>query len=371
MLNITRYGLFFFCLFGCILSVAAQQGPTIEADERTYNFGTIAEEKGLTSHTFEIKNTGDAPLVINRITASCGCTQPEWSREPIAPGKTGHVKVTYNPKGRPGPFYKTVSIFSNAKRGSYTLAVKGDVTPKPLIPLHVFPYSIGALKIEAKSVLYNTIRPEETQGKKIAIKNEGKTSLTILPGKYPDYLTVDVHPEKLAPDEVGEITFLLDAKAVKRKGRVSLDIPLTVISIGEKEIVENIHLAANVIDNFGKLSANDKAKAPIAQLNGTLLDLGKLPEKGNSIIPLIGGKVSGSFTITNAGKSPLQIYSVTCDDKRIDISGGKRELKPGATATFKVSVRPKEIKTKLEALVNIICNDPNGPVRLLKVTAYK
>ena len=125
-----------------------------------------------------------------------------------------------------------------------------------------------------------------------------------------------------------------------------------------------------MIDNFSKLSATDKAQAPIAELSGTLLEFGKLPNK-KSIVPLIGGKVSGTFEITNAGKTPLTIYSVTCDDERVDLSGGKKELKPGATATFKVTLRPKEIKTKLEALINVVCNDPNGPIRLIKVTAYK
>ena len=95
-----------------------------------------------------------------------------------------------------------------------------------------------------------------------------------------------------------------------------------------------------------------------------------MPEK-KSFVPLIGGKVTGTFEITNPGKSPLKIYSVTCDDERIDLSGGKKTLKPGETATFKVSVRPKEIKTKLETLINVVCNDPNGPIRLIKVTAYK
>ena len=129
-------------------------------------------------------------------------------------------------------------------------------------------------------------------------------------------------------------------------------------------------ISANVIDNFSKLSAADKAQAPIAELSGTLLEFGKLPNKKN-IVPLIGGKVSGTFEITNAGKTPLTIYSITCDDERVDLSGGKKELKPGATATFKVTLRPKEIKTKLEALINVVCNDPNGPIRLIKVTAYK
>ena len=136
-----------------------------------------------------------------------------------------------------------------------------------------------------------------------------------------------------------------------------------VQNAGKKEVSGDIQISANVIDNFSKLSAADKAQAPIAEF-------GKLPNKKN-IVPLIGGKVSGTFEITNAGKTPLTIYSVTCDDERVDLSGGKKELKPGATATFKVTLRPKEIKTKLEALINVVCNDPNGPIRLIKVTAYK
>ena len=101
-----------------ISSISAQNNARIIADELIYNFGTIGESDGLASHIFTIKNTGNGPLVITRITASCGCTQPEWTKEPIAPGKTGEVKVTYNPKGRPGPFYKTIAIYSNGKKGS-------------------------------------------------------------------------------------------------------------------------------------------------------------------------------------------------------------------------------------------------------------
>ena len=347
MLNMKRLSFILCSILFFAVHMAAQNGAQISADELTYNFGTIAEADGLASHTFEIKNTGDGPLVITRVTASCGCTQPEWTKEPVAPGKTGNVK-----------------------KGSYTLAIKGNVTPKPLTPVLIYPYSIGDLKMQTKTVLYSSIRPDETLGEKISVKNEGKTTLTIHPGKVPHFLTVEVRPTQLAPDEVGEITLLLDAKATKRKGRVTTEIPLTIESIGQKEVSGGVHVAANIIDNFGKLSAAEKAQAPIAQLSGTLLDFGKLPEKGG-FIPLIGGKVTGTVEVTNTGKSPLIIHSFTSDDERVDISGGKREVKPGTTATFKISVRPREIKTKLEALVNIVCNDPNGPVRLIKVTAEK
>ena len=99
----------------------SQGSAKIASEQLVFNFGTIAESDGMASHVFKVKNEGDAPLVITRITASCGCTRPEWSKEPIAPGQTADVKITYNPKGRPGPFYKTISIYSNGKKGSFNL----------------------------------------------------------------------------------------------------------------------------------------------------------------------------------------------------------------------------------------------------------
>ena len=141
-------------LFGficAVLTVSAQKGAVIDSDELTYNFGIISEEDGLASHVFVIKNTGGAPLVINRVTASCGCTRPEWSKDPVAPGKTTNLKVSYDPTGRPGPFTKMVSIYSNGKKGSFNLAIKGTVTARPFRPDFSYPYAIGELKLHTKT----------------------------------------------------------------------------------------------------------------------------------------------------------------------------------------------------------------------------
>ena len=239
----------------CVTAVWADKGARIVAKELTYNFGTIAEADGLASHVFTIQNTGDAPLVITRVTASCGCTRPEWSKAPIAPGQTGEIKVSYDPKGRPGPFYKTVSIYSNGKKGSYNLAIKGSVTPKPVKPVFVYPYAIGPLKLHTKQVLFSSIRQDETLGEKIHVKNESDSPVRIQLGKVPNYLLAQVSPESLAAGEEGAITLLFDAKAVKRKGRTTTEIPVTLTLPGKKEEVEGkIHVAANVIENFSKLS---------------------------------------------------------------------------------------------------------------------
>lgn len=106
---------------------SAQQKAVISAEQTSYDFGTIKEADGKVSHTFQIKNDGNMPLVITRVIASCGCTTPEWTKEPIAPGKTGDIKVTYDPSGRPGPFTKTISVYSNGKTGSFILTIRGEV----------------------------------------------------------------------------------------------------------------------------------------------------------------------------------------------------------------------------------------------------
>lgn len=120
-------------LFGFLITTglaSAQKKAVISSDSIVHDFGTIVENAGKVSHTFTIKNTGDAPLVITRVIASCGCTTPEWTKEPIAPGKTGEIKVTYNPAGRLGAFNKTISIYSNGKEGSFIMNIKGKVVEK-------------------------------------------------------------------------------------------------------------------------------------------------------------------------------------------------------------------------------------------------
>ncbi len=70
-----------------------------------------------------------SPLVIERVQPSCGCTAPDWTKEPIAPGKTGMVKATYGTQGRPGHFEKTMTVFTNA--GTKLVSFKGTVEKAP------------------------------------------------------------------------------------------------------------------------------------------------------------------------------------------------------------------------------------------------
>ena len=107
---------------------AQQRGASITVvGEAVYDFGDIKESDGSATHTFIVLNNGELPFKISRIIPSCGCTTPEWTDEPIAPGKTGEIKVTYDTAGRPGPFTRTISVYSAGISGNYVLTIKGEV----------------------------------------------------------------------------------------------------------------------------------------------------------------------------------------------------------------------------------------------------
>jgi hypothetical protein len=94
----------------------------------THDFGTIPEGPAA-EYEFSFVNKGKEPLIIQQVHASCGCTTPSYSKEPVLPGKTGTVKASYSTVGRPNAFTKTITVVSNA--GTKILTIKGDVEKSP------------------------------------------------------------------------------------------------------------------------------------------------------------------------------------------------------------------------------------------------
>src|SRR6056297_63273 len=115
-----------FALVGLSMAAMAQK-PKIVFNELEHDFGSFKESDGTQTTSFEFTNKGDVPLVLNSVRASCGCTTPKWTREPVSPGKTGEIQVSYNPKNRPGAFNKSVMVRSNAENGTTVLRIKGKV----------------------------------------------------------------------------------------------------------------------------------------------------------------------------------------------------------------------------------------------------
>lgn len=106
-------------------------GPLCNFDKLTHDFGSFKEGQ-VVETTFTLKNTGDKDLIITSVEQPCGCTIPSWTQEPIPVGSSGQIKVRYNSADRPGPFRKTLRVYTNCGRPDEVplLMIKGTAQPK-------------------------------------------------------------------------------------------------------------------------------------------------------------------------------------------------------------------------------------------------
>jgi hypothetical protein len=112
-------------VLGGYTTLMAQTTPKFEFKSEMIDYGSI--EKGSDGvRVFEFKNIGDAPLIIESVKSSCGCTVPTWPKEAIQPGKTGKIEVKYD-TSRVGPIRKTITIYSNNEEPIKALKIKGEI----------------------------------------------------------------------------------------------------------------------------------------------------------------------------------------------------------------------------------------------------
>lgn len=123
--------LMFVCLSAVWAQATTQQEPSREGtpvisfETTEIDYGTI-QQNAEPYREFRFTNAGDAPLVISNAKGSCGCTVPEWPKEPVAPGESNVIKVRYA-TNRIGPFSKTVTLTTNDEAGQHVLRIKGEV----------------------------------------------------------------------------------------------------------------------------------------------------------------------------------------------------------------------------------------------------
>ncbi|MDN3686773.1 DUF1573 domain-containing protein [Cyclobacterium jeungdonense] len=119
-------------VFGASLAMAQEKtvdGPVITFEESSKDFGDITQGDKV-ENVFKFENTGNAPLIISNVAATCGCTVPSWPKEPIAPGKKGEIKVSFNSAGKMGKQNSVVRIYSNATEPIEKVSMISNVLPK-------------------------------------------------------------------------------------------------------------------------------------------------------------------------------------------------------------------------------------------------
>jgi uncharacterized cupredoxin-like copper-binding protein len=309
------------------------QTETIIFNKTTHDFGNINEEKGPVTFDFTFKNAGNDTLRVSNVQASCGCTTPKWSKEPILPGKEGVISAQYDPKNRPGAFNKSITVTSNANPSNVVLYIKGVVNPKPKAPSDDYPTVIGALRMKSSYLNLGDISTKETFKMDFEMYNDSKDNIVFNANdiKVPSHIKLKFEPLTLEPAKKGKLTVIYDAKAKNDWGYVSDIIEFSTLD-GGNQSTKNLTVTATVNEHFPTLTEEQKMKAPKMVFEKTSHDFGKI--KQNDV-------VTYDFVFKNTGMQELQIRKTKASCGCTASEPEKKTLKPGETskisATFQFS----------------------------------
>lgn len=243
------YKILFLLTFSFFISCQTFAQAVISFDESEFDFGKVAEGTQAT-HEFVFKNTGNAPLVLDKVQASCGCTTPFWTKEPVLPGKSGVITASYNSTNRPGAFNKSITITSNANPGTTRLHIKGNVVPVSQAQIVYSSEELeNSAKIEVEKADINLGKVEVGQVVpfEIVVSNPGKKNLIIsdLKASCNCIHLASASAKVIQPGKSGTLQLLYSPKATGRKKEKAL-----VLTNDLTAPETTIHLNAEVVESL-------------------------------------------------------------------------------------------------------------------------
>lgn len=338
----------------------AQLVKAITFREDIFDFGNVSEQGGPVNHEFVFTNNSARPVKVLSVQASCGCTTPAWSKEVVAPGKTGFIQASFDPQGRPGYFNKTLTVITDYDSNPILLQIKGEVERTGKIAETEYQIANGNWKLRTQ--LFNmgkVLIKDEATIREFPFVNGGEKPVTFA-GKVvaPAYIKVDVNPVTVAPGQKGAVRISYDGKLKNKYGFQSDNVEITTDD--EVNPVKSFSVYATIEDYFPQLSADELSKSPRLTI-GNSVDFGRIKAVGQS---------SREIQFTNTGKKDLSIKSLQGNCSCIVAGANKYSLKPGETGTIRVTFDPSERTGTLTKAVTIYSNDPQSPVQRVTLSAY-
>ena len=348
--------LFAFVLTCTLASWAQHAKPAFSFSETLHDFGDVKEEVGKIEHSFNFTNSGSLPLVIHNVRASCGCTSPEWSRQPIAPGAKGFVKVTFDPANRPGNFNKTITVTANTEEANTVLRITGNVTAKPQTIDDLYPRSVGSLRFKSTHISFTRIGPDEKKSEEVELINTSDKPVSIDFDRVPSHVSMKATPQILQPGQEGKITATYDAGINKEWGFVYDQIFLKLN--GEVNYKDRLSINANIQEDFANWSQAEKDKAAKINVDDKVFDFGEISQ---------GQKTSHTYVISNEGKSDLIIRKVKASCGCTAITPEKTVIAAGEKTTIKAEFDSTGKSGRQNKSITVITNDPMASNILLRI----
>lgn len=323
-----------------------------------WDFGTIREENGPVSHSFEAVNRSDHPEVILEVSASCGCTKPEFSRRPILPGETASVSVSFNPAGQSGTIDRTLVVYGAGNTPVARLRITGRVEPRARTIAERYPIAVGqGIRLTNNYLPFDRLPHGRTTAAAIGIANDSDTphEIRLIEEQQSRLLTVEA-PQLLQPGEEAEIRMTYRIPADCDRYGTAADL-LRIAVDGHRSDVR-LTLRCIVVDAPQAAGS----PAPQVRISDGAIRLGDLKRTK--------GPRSGPFKLGNDGTGVLTVRAVELPERVSCSLRTGMQIAPGETLSAEAGIDPsrREFGIASERIL-IVTDDPKRPVLRLRVTA--
>ncbi len=335
--------------------------PVASWNETIHDFGTFHESAGKKSCQFAVTNTGNSPMVITQVKSTCGCTVASHPTEAIAPGASDVIDITFTPTGRPGPFEKSVWVYTNTTPNRTRLTIKGIVVGSAESVSRYFPDGVGNLQFTNLAMAAGEVKKGVLRNNSITAYNSGPDTLVITFDNNTSHITPHAVPDTVAPGGISTMTFFFDTMRTPVWGVNDdhITIIATPLHSDNEPIKAEANIVVNVTEDFSGMTDEERATAPVCEIatHKVLLD------------NMNAGEIAEStLLIKNTGKSNMIVRRVTASHKAVNAKCDKTLLKPGKEATITLKVNPAKLSGNvLNATLTVITNDPLNPITTVRL----
>lgn len=335
---------------------AASVDKVVTFDRKVHDFGDIALSDGAVSCTFTFKNISDSPIVVHTVVSSCGCTTPEWTKQPVLPGKEGIIKARFSNDQGEGAFDKSLTVYISNVDRPVVLRLRGFSHEKEKDIKDMYDVLVGPLGFHKSSFSLGYVDQGSVKEDYVKLVNTGRASAEVSAENLPEGISVTFSPAVIPGRGQAEMRFKIDLSKFNPQiwGRKMFGFKLR---INGKLQPTTLLINAMVKDSFNGMTKDDIGKAPELVVDKSYFEFGQLKK---------GAIAEGVFSIRNKGKETLVLHAIDSQTPGSTIPGETCpiHIPSGKSYNLKVRFDSSKIKGSGETVdvLSVITNDPGKPV---------
>lgn len=359
-------------LFGAMtVTVASAQvkiADKVVFDKDVHDFGDLTLGSGAVKCSFTLSNGSDAPVAIYNVVSSCGCTDVNWTKEPIKSGAKGVITATYSNNEAPVPFDKNLTVYLSCSKRPVILKLRGVCHEKPLSMSEIYTERFGDLGFRSLDIQGGKLLQGESRSGSFKIANLGSSAIEIGFKDLSEGLDMDMASRKLQAGKEAEVKFTVHSSRKKWGGNCYYATPVVdgkssfeLKGLPADSKAGKLRIHAFTTENFSSLSDARKAKGPRPVFESSSFSFGK--QKAGSMI-------HAEFRFRNDGEECFCVYR--CETDALKYSHGTIEpVCPGQEGSVRVHVDSSMMpKGETLIMVKLTTNSPLRPVINLFITGY-